>query len=109
MEWFLAIVVVAALGLAAVAAAGRLGEMGAEPVRDTFRQDLPPDRPLTAEDVGRLRFGVTLRGYAMDQVDEVLDRLQAEIGARDVRIAQLARQLGGTESLVSDRAAEEPR
>lgn len=95
MEWFVALVVVAALGVAAVAAAGKLGEMGSEPVRDTFRQDLADDRPLSADDVARLRFGITLRGYAMNQVDEVLDRLQREIGLRDARIAELSGPLAG--------------
>ena len=41
-----------------------------------------------------LRFGVALRGYAMDQVDAVLDRLAADLEARDTRIAQLEAQLG---------------
>ena len=41
-----------------------------------------------------LRFGVALRGYAMDQVDAVLDRLAAELDARDARIAELEAQLG---------------
>ena len=35
------------LGGAAIAAAGGMGEMGRDPVRDIYRQDLP-DRPFTA-------------------------------------------------------------
>ncbi|MDN5771316.1 MAG: DivIVA domain-containing protein [Microlunatus sp.] len=89
MEWFIAVVVVAALGVAAIVAAGGLGSMAAEPIKDTFRQDLPTDRLLTGEDLGRLRFGVNLRGYAMDQVDDLLDRLSAEVAERDARIAEL--------------------
>ena len=89
MEWFIAVVVVAALGVAAVAAAGGLGEMAKEPVRDVYRQDLPADRPLGAGDIQRLKFGITLRGYAMAQVDDVLDRLAAEIAERDELIARL--------------------
>ena len=89
MEWFIAVVVIAVLGVAAVAAAGGLGEMSKEPVRDLYRQDLPDDRPLAAPDINRLRFGVTLRGYAMGQVDDVLDRLAGEIAERDSLIAEL--------------------
>jgi DivIVA domain-containing protein len=63
--------------------------MSREPVRDVYRQDLP-DRPLTAEDLDGLRFGVTLRGYSMAQVDQILDRLGAEIAQRDARIAELS-------------------
>ena len=88
MEWFIAVIAVAALGVAAMAAAGGMGQMSREPVYDTYRQDLP-DRPLASEDIRRLRFGVTLRGYAMSQVDDVLARLAAEIAARDARIAEL--------------------
>ncbi|HEY5788180.1 MAG TPA: DivIVA domain-containing protein [Microlunatus sp.] len=94
MEWFIAVVVVAALGVAAIVAAGGLGSMTAEPTRDVFRQDLPNDRALTGEDLQRLRFGVSLRGYAMSQVDDVLDRLSGELAVRDQRIAELEAQLG---------------
>jgi DivIVA domain-containing protein len=89
MEWFIAVVVVAILGVAAMAAAGGMGEMAREPVRDTYRQDLPVARPLAADDLRALRFGVTLRGYSMAQVDEVLDRLIREVAERDDRIAAL--------------------
>ena len=90
MEWFIAVVVVATLGVAAVAAAGGMGEMAKDPVRDTYRQDLPTDRALEAADLQTLRFGITLRGYSMAQVDDVLDRLTTEIAQRDARIAQLS-------------------
>ena len=90
MEWFIAAVVVATLGVAAMAAAGGLGEMPKEPVRDIYRPTLPADRALTADDLHQLRFGITLRGYAMDQVDDALDRLAEELAARDARIAELS-------------------
>lgn len=89
MEWFIAAVAVVALGVAAIAAAGGMGEMSDEPVYDTYRQDLP-DVPLTATDVQQVRFGVALRGYAMAQVDDLLERLGREIGERDARIAELS-------------------
>jgi DivIVA domain-containing protein len=90
MEWFIAVVVVAILGVAAMAAAGGMGEMAKDPVRDTYRQDLPVDRQLNATDIQTLRFGVTLRGYAMNQVDDILDRLTREIAERDATIRQLS-------------------
>jgi DivIVA domain-containing protein len=89
MEWFIAALAIVVLGVAAIAAAGGLGEMSPDPVRDTYRQDLP-DRPLTATDLAGLRFGVTLRGYSMAQVDDILDRLANEIAERDARIAELS-------------------
>lgn len=86
------VVAVAVLGIGAVAATGRLGGMQEEPVRDTYRQQLP-DLPLTAQDVAGLRFGVALRGYSMAQVDDVLERLGRELAERDARIAGLEQQL----------------
>jgi DivIVA domain-containing protein len=113
MEWFIAVVVVAILGVAAIAAAGGAGEMSKDPVRDTYRQDLPSDRPLGADDIRTLRFGITLRGYAMSQVDDVLDRLGREIAERDVQIAALgggAHRLGTAQpaspAVVGDRPVE---
>lgn len=94
MEWVIAVIVVVVIGLAAAMATGALGEMRAEPVRDHYRQSLPAG-PLSGQDVHDLRFGVTLRGYAMAQVDEVIDRLSAEIAERD--------------RLLGDRFAREPQ
>ena len=108
VEWFIAVVVVAALGVAAIVAAGGGGSMAPEPTRDVFRQDLPSDRALTGEELRRLRFGVTLRGYAMDQVDGLLDRLSDELVARDRRIAELESALGGRESVPAADPADGP-
>ena len=88
MEWFIAVIAVAALGVAAMAAAGGMGQMSKDPVHDTYRQDLP-EGPLGPADIRQLRFGVTLRGYAMAQVDDVLERLACEIADRDATIAAL--------------------
>lgn len=49
---------------------------------------LLPGAPQPA-DVDKLRFSLGLRGYRMDQVDEVLDRLRDELAAKDLRIAAL--------------------
>jgi DivIVA domain-containing protein len=88
MEWFVVALIVAAIGIAAVAAAGRLGQMNAEPVRDVYRQDLP-ERPLVGSDVETVKFAVTFRGYAMSQVDDLLARLSREIDDRDRQLAAL--------------------
>ena len=57
---------------------------------------LPPvllPEELAPADVDRLRFSLGLRGYRMDQVDEVLDRLRDELAVREHRIAGLAAAL----------------
>jgi DivIVA domain-containing protein len=66
--------------------------MAKDPVRDTYAMTVSDD-PLDGDDVRGLRFGVALRGYAMDQVDAVLDRLAAELDARDARVAEVEAEL----------------
>ena len=53
---------------------------------------LLPETP-SARDVDAVRFGLGLRGYRMDQVDEVLDRLAAALEDRDAVIRNLRSQL----------------
>ena len=100
MEWFLAAVAVAALGVAAMAAAGGMGEMSSDPEYDTYRAELP-EHPLTADDLEQVRFGTALRGYAMSQVDDLLERLGRELAARD---AQAAAQAARIAELSAERA-----
>ncbi len=81
------------LGGVAVVAAGRgEGLTGAEPDRPDLA--LPADGPLARSDVDQVRFSVGLRGYRMDEVDDVLDRLALDLEARDERIAVLEREAG---------------
>ncbi len=77
MEWLLWMIAVVILGVAAVAASGRLGEMPAT-VTDTPRPHLPTGE-LTSDDLRGLRFGVVIRGYSMQQVDELLDQLARQL------------------------------
>ena len=48
-----------------------------------------PDHDITPDDVAAVRFAVAFRGYRMEQVDDVLERLGQELTARDQRIAAL--------------------
>lgn len=79
MEWVLWMIAVAILGMAAVVASGRLGEMPAT-VTDTPRPHLPSGR-ITGEGLRGLRFAVVVRGYSMQQVDELLDRVASQLDA----------------------------
>lgn len=79
MEWVLWMVAVAILGLAAVAGSGRFGEMPAT-VTDTPRPHLPVGT-ISGEGLRGLRFAVVTRGYSMQQVDELLDRVAAQLDA----------------------------
>ena len=53
-----------------------------------------PDGPLAPEDVAGLRFSLAPRGYRMSEVDEVLDRLAAELAERDRLLRVLQADLG---------------
>ncbi|MFF3851321.1 DivIVA domain-containing protein [Streptomyces sp. NPDC002328] len=81
-------VVVAAVTLAVVGGGegdGPLPEVAPQRLRDP----LPPDRPVARADVDDLRFPLAARGYRMADVDDVLNRLGAELAERDARIAEL--------------------
>lgn len=60
-----------------------------EAERDAPDIGLPDDRPMTPDDVDRLRFSLAWRGYRMAHVDVALDRLRVELAARDARIRWL--------------------
>lgn len=65
------------------------GEQIAPAVRDEPPWVLPPSRSLIAEDVDTVRLPVALRGYRFAETDQLLDRLAAELRARDDEIARL--------------------
>ncbi|MEV6416624.1 DivIVA domain-containing protein [Kribbella sp. NPDC051718] len=88
--WFFGLIVVLLIGAVAVVASGRWGAMA--PAYDD-RPDLtvPARQALTADDLAQARFGVGLRGYRMDEVDTLLERVGREVAERDRRIADLER------------------
>lgn len=88
-----ALIGIVVLGAAVAIAAGRLGDFG-EVDHDRQVARLP-EGAITPADVDGLRFGLGLRGYRMDQVDDVLDRLSAELRAKDQRLAQLEASVSG--------------
>ena len=77
MMWVFAVLIVLAMGGIALVAAGR-----GEPMQPAYddRPDarVPQDRPITAEDLRRVRFSLALRGYRMSEVDALLARLAHE-------------------------------
>ncbi len=64
-----------------------------EAMPDAADTGLPRERVMTPQDVVQLRFALAFRGYRMSEVDDALDRLAAELGARDVAIETLRDQL----------------
>lgn len=93
MTVFVLVAAVVVLGAIALALTGRpgFGRPLAPPV-DTLPPVQLPEDPQSA-DVDRLRFSPALRGYRMDQVDQVLDRLASALEQRDRQIAELQDEL----------------
>jgi len=85
---FFLLAVVLLVALTAAFVTGRLGGAMAEPTSTAGFEGLPPGAVGT-EQVAGLRFDQALRGYRMDQVDAVLERLAAELHARDEELAAL--------------------
>jgi DivIVA domain-containing protein len=77
MEWILAALVIGIVGLAAAAASGRFGELP-DVVDDRVHPVLPAGE-LTGADLRDIEFAVVPRGYSMEQVDALLDRLGTQL------------------------------
>jgi DivIVA domain-containing protein len=89
----LLLVVLAVIGGIAVVATGRWGGLpDVEPERSP-RGALAADGELDRPTVDGLRFSLALRGYRMDEVDDVLDRLVDELERRGERISELEARL----------------
>ena len=95
---------------------------GEQPFEDGFDEPVAslPAVLLPAEtepaDVDRIRFAVGVRGYRMDQVDQVLDELRDQIARKDREIAGLRRELdrgeldrAGHERAGQERQPDRPR
>lgn len=93
----LAVVVVTALVALAVLVLPATEQLAPAPP-DRTPWALPAQRPMTTDDVSRLKLPVTLRGYRFAETDAVLDRLGEEIAHRDAVIATLQAQLAGGEA-----------
>jgi DivIVA domain-containing protein len=88
MYWFFTALIAAIVVAIALIAAGR-GDAMAQAWSDRRYLSLPEDRSLTAEDLDSLRLALAFRGYRMEEVDDLLDRLGVEIAARDAYIQRL--------------------
>lgn len=95
MFWFQLVVIVALLAAVGWIAIGGGGHMS-EPAPDRPDLALPESGLLDRDQVDRVRFSVGVRGYRMDEVDDVLDRLAHEIDLREQRIAELEGRAPGS-------------
>jgi DivIVA domain-containing protein len=82
----LLVLILLAVGAVVAVVTGRVtGGMGPATSSRPYRG--LPEGPVLATDVDAVRFSLGLRGYRMDEVDAVLDRLREEIRERDEELA----------------------
>jgi DivIVA domain-containing protein len=103
----LLLVVLAVIGGIAVVAAGRGGSLP-DPDPDRATTGSLADDEVDRSHVDGLRFTLALRGYRMDEVDEVLDKLVDELDRRGERIRELEEQGGVGGTTTAQPAAGEP-
>jgi DivIVA domain-containing protein len=101
---FLLLAALAVLAAIAVVAAGNGGSLA------PTAPDRSPLGVLPVDDIDRaaiedLRFTLAFRGYRMDEVDNVLERLVSELETRDARIAELETR----DESPARQARDEPR
>jgi DivIVA domain-containing protein len=89
MNWILWLVVITVIVVAVVVLALGRGDGLTQVEPDDLVVHLPQGRPMVASDIDSLRLPIAVRGYQMAAVDEVLDRLAAELALRDAEIRQL--------------------
>jgi len=97
MDQFL-LVLVAVLAVAAVVFGITVlitgSDVGLAPVEPDGRAvSLPGTRPLLEDDVSRVRFDTSVRGYRMAQVDQALRRTAYDIGYKDELIGVLEAEI----------------
>lgn len=99
------LVVLVGLVVALVLMRGERLSVHAAPATSTMSGGLPPGE-LDSADIDEVRFDTVLRGYRMDQVDDVLERVRAELARRDDELRRLRSQApSGPVRGMEDRAA----
>jgi DivIVA domain-containing protein len=78
MTWFLAVLVVLAIGAVAVVASGEGAPLSKE-YDDRPDAVVPADRPITGDDLRAVRFSTAVRGYRASEVDALLARLATQL------------------------------
>ncbi len=106
----LAIGVLGAAAWAGVGISRGAKKGGAGVVLDGLDQpvaSLPPvllPATVVPSDLDSIRFGVGLRGYRMDQVDQVLDELREHLALRDAEVTRLTGLLADGQAVAQGKA-----
>jgi DivIVA domain-containing protein len=99
-----ALLTLAVVGVIAAVAMGMFTGGLEEPSTSLASRGLS-EGPVTLQSLEAVRFSPALRGYRMEEVDAVLDRLGVELARRDREILQLSQELRLAERAYLQRAA----
>jgi DivIVA domain-containing protein len=83
---FFVLIVVLLIGLTTAAVMGKIGGFMADPTSSQSFSGVP-DGGLSSDALAHVHFDQALRGYRMDQVDEVIDALGARVRELETEIA----------------------
>jgi DivIVA domain-containing protein len=83
---FFVLIVVLLIGLTTAAMMGKIGGFMADPTSSQSFTGIP-DGSLSADALAHVHFDQALRGYRMDQVDEVIDGLSARLRELETQAA----------------------
>jgi DivIVA domain-containing protein len=84
MGWLVLALLILVLGVAVALITSRTGAATLPSIASERPEvSLPGDGPITSTDLARVRFSQSLRGYAPDEVDDLLERLRAQLEAAE--------------------------
>ena len=89
MNLFLVLIVIVLIGLTVAAVMGKISGFMADPTSSRSFSGVPAG-PFSAGDMAQLHFDQALRGYRMDEVDEVIDALMGRLRELESQIASLS-------------------
>ena len=80
MGWLVLALLILVMGVALALVVSRTGAASLPSIASERREvSLPGTGPITSTDLARVRFTQTLRGYAPDEVDDLLERLRVQL------------------------------
>ena len=89
MNLFLVLIVIVLIGLTVAAVLGKISGSMAAPTSSQSFSGVPAE-PWSAADMAQLHFDQALRGYRMNEVDEVIDALTGRLRELESLVASLS-------------------
>jgi DivIVA domain-containing protein len=101
---FFVLIIVLLIGLTTAAVMGKIGGFLADPASSQSFSGVP-DGSLSADALAHIHFDLALRGYRMNQVDDVIDALNARLRELEAEVAARSSGEGEPPAAVEPEAA----